>query len=474
MIELPQVTVIIADTKNYAGAINAIKKTLEQIKPAGVIWFTDRNDLVLDGVEIRKISPFKNKADYSEFIIKSLGLTRIPTTHALIIQHDGYVIDGDMWDDEYLNYDYIGAPWLYPDSDRNVGNGGFSLRSHDLIHALTVDNEIKIVEPEDEVVGRLYRRYLEKKHNIKFAPEELAHKFSYELHEPYGKTFGFHGRFHPPFKPIVVVNRTGAMGDVIQVEPVLHAFWKQGYRVVLKTLPQFYSLFAAHYFPVESFDTLNKALPYKYVDLDMAYEITPKQLHLKSYYDIAGVEGEIRNPKLNFVSTPEIKIFKHPYVVIHIDRRPQPGRNVENIKWFEVTDLLKKKGYLVVQVGKNEHIELDAIQMNTVAEPMLAYLISGCDLFIGVDSGPSHIAVATGRQSIIFFGNVNPDYIHAEIGKKVWPINRHWANKVCDLPYCWHESITTTGQDCVVNIDEPPCANHDTNTLLYAIKEVLK
>jgi len=248
MIELPQVTVIIVDTKNYAGAIHAIKKTLEQIKPAETIWFTDRYDFDLPGVTISPIAPIKSKADYSRFIIKGLWQS-FKTSHCLVIQHDGYVINGSAWSDEFLKYDYIGAPWLYPDQDRNVGNGGFSLRSKELQIILTHE-DVEIIEPEDEIIGRLYRRWLEERWSVKFAPEELAHKFSYELHEPYGPTFGFHGGFHPPFKPIVVVNRTGAMGDVIQVEPVLHAFHKQGYRVVLKTMPQFYSLFANHYFPV--------------------------------------------------------------------------------------------------------------------------------------------------------------------------------------------------------------------------------
>lgn len=466
MIELPQITVIIVDTLNYSQAIYAIKKTLEQIKPAKVVWFTDRTFDLAD-VEIRHIAPLKSKADYSRFIIKGLAQA-FETSHCLVIQHDGYVLDGSVWKPEFLNYDYIGAPWLYPD-DRNVGNGGFSLRSLVLQTALGQDDDIEVIEPEDEIIGRLYRRYLEQKWDIKFAPEEIAHQFAYELHEPYGRTFGFHGNFHPPFRDIVVVNRTGALGDVIQVEPVLHHFWKQGCRVVLKTLPQFYSLFREHYFPVESFDTLNKALPYRYVDLDMAYEINPKQLHLKSYYEIAGIDGEIRNPKLSCFTTEENKIFKQKYAVIHIDEREQPHRNVSGINWSFIITILTEWGYLVVQVGKNNHYEIPgAIQMRTLAEPMLVYVISGCDLFIGCDSGPSHISVATGRKSIIFFGSVNPAYIH-----KDWSNIQPIYQTVCDKPFCWHETIGTTGSDCYIDKDPPPCAKFETKQLLDAINTML-
>jgi len=471
MIELPNVTVIIVDTKNYAGAIHAIKKTLEQIKPAETIWFTDRGGFDLPGVTISPIAPIKSKADYSRFIIKGLAQA-FKTSHCLVIQHDGYVINGDAWDNEFLKYDYIGAPWLYQD-ERNVGNGGFSLRSLTLQTALWQDDSIEIVEPEDEIIGRLYRRHLEYKWDIKFAPEYVAHRFSYELHEPYGKTFGFHGDFHPPFRPIVVVNRTGAMGDVIQVEPVLHAFHKQGCRVVLKTLPQFYALFAAHYFPVESYDTFNKALPYEYVDLDMAYEVTPKQLHLKSYYEISGIHGEIRNAKLNYRATSEIKIFKQKYAVVHVDRREQPHRNADHVSWWKVTDHLKSKGYLVVQVGRNEGLNLEAIQMNTVEVPMMAYVIAGCDLFVGVDSGPSHVAVATGRKSVILFGSVNPNYIHADF-EKIRPVVVHSQDKpVCATPFCWHDSISTTGRDCYINSFRPPCTEFGSERIINAINELI-
>lgn len=467
MIELPQVTVIIVDTLNYAGAICAIKKTLEQIKPAKTVWFTDRM-FDLPNVEIRHIEPLKSKSDYSRFIIKGLA-EAFETSHCLVIQHDGYVLDGSVWDNDFLNYDYIGAPWLYPD-DRNVGNGGFSLRSLRLQTTIWHDDFIEIVEPEDECIGRLFRRYLEHKWNIKFAPEDVAHRFSYELHEPYSKTFGFHGYFHPPFRPIVVVNRTGAMGDVIQTEPVLHAFWKLGYRVVLKTLPQFYSLFATHYFPIESFETLNKRLPYKYVDLDMAYEVKPKQLHLKSYYEIAGIQEEVRNPILNYKADISIKFFKQKCAVIHLDKREQASRNIQGIDWSYIVAALKGRGYLVVQISKNEHqIAAGAIQINTVAEPMLAYIISGCDLFIGVDSGPSHIAVATGRKSILFFGSVNPDYIHAD--KSNMAVLHNHENKPCEKRFCWHETIGTTGTKCYIDDANPPCNKFDTKQLLEAINK---
>jgi ADP-heptose:LPS heptosyltransferase len=473
MIELPDVTIIIADTKNYGRAAYAIVKTLEQIKPAKTVWLTDI-DYNHPDVDVVKINPINSKAEYSEILIKRLS-HYFTTYHCLVIQHDGYVINGDQWKDEYLEYDYIGAPWLYPDTDRNVGNGGFSLRSHRLQTYMEYDSSIEIVEPEDEVIGRLYRRYLENKYGLSYAPEDIADTFSYELRTPICKTFGFHGYFHAPYQETIMITREGAGGDVISLEPVLHYYHKKGYRVVLNTLPQFFSLFANHYFKVHHPGELDDRLKYKEINLDLSYEAKPKQLHLKSYFEACGIpesEMELRAPKLNYAATEDIKLFKQKYVIFHIDRTETRNRDAETA-WWKITDYLKKKGYLCVQIGKNEHVELDAIQLNTVAEPMLAYVIAGCSLFIGIDSGPSHIAVATGRKAILFFGSVNPKYIHPDL-TNIRVITQHKPGLyVCSKPFCWHETSGTRGEDCILDKEQPPCISYDSNEVIDAINELL-
>jgi ADP-heptose:LPS heptosyltransferase len=473
MIELPQVTVIIADTKNYGRAAYAIVKTLEQITPAKVVWLTDI-DYDHPSVEVIKIPPIKDKADYSRIMTKDLT-KYFQTPYCLTIQHDGYCIHGEAWNDEFYNWDFIGAPWVYSDPERNMGNDGFGLKSKRLCDILANDPFIEIVEPCDEILGRLYRRYLEQKYDIKYAPEELADTFSYELRTPICKTLGFHGYFHTPYQETVMITREGACGDVISLEPVLHYYHKKGYRVVLNTLPQFFSLFQSNYFKLHHPSELDGRLKYREINLDLSYEAKPKQLHLKSYFEACGIpesEMEIRAPKLNYEATEDIKFFKQKYVVVHIDRRETRNRDAETA-WWKITDYLKSKGYLCVQVGKNEHVELDAIQLNTVAEPMLAYVISGCDLFIGIDSAPSHIAVATGRKSIIFFGSVDPEYIHPDLTNVRVITNHNKETPLCSSPYCWHSVSSTRGPDCIEDIEQPPCISYKSESVINAINELL-
>ena len=114
----------------------------------------------------------------------------------MLIQFDGFVIGGKKaWRKEFLEYDYIGAPWNYHDG-RNVGNGGFSLRSKKLLQVLADSAEIQKFHPEDNLIGREYRPLSESK-GIKFPSEELAWKFAIECGDKYGWTykgqFGFHG-----------------------------------------------------------------------------------------------------------------------------------------------------------------------------------------------------------------------------------------------------------------------------------------
>ena len=193
MIKLPDVTLVCIDCKYYVHAARAILMSSKDIEFREILFFSDipfvKNPEKVRCIEIPSI---KNKMDYSYFVINNLP-DYIKTSHVLIIQYDGYVINPELWDNDWLNYDYIGAPWWY--EERNVGNGSFSLRS---LRSSKIVKEIagKNCHPEDDYICRTLRPQLEKK-GIKFAPEEVAEKFSIELNAKHpvfkNDTFGFHG-----------------------------------------------------------------------------------------------------------------------------------------------------------------------------------------------------------------------------------------------------------------------------------------
>lgn len=466
MLNLPTVTLVCIDTVNYGPAINAINKSLELITPAKTIFFTDIS-CDLPGIEVVNIKHLYSKKDYSKFMMKELG-KHIDTEHLLVIQWDGYVLDASAWDDEFLKYDYLGALWLYNDGHAN-GNGGFSLRSTKLHKILAEDRFILPGAFEDDMICRTYRDYLEQKYDIKFAPDELCEKFSFELRRPRQETFGFHSFFHQPFKEHIVIKRPGAMGDVIQVEPILEYFHKLGHPVVLETTPSFYNVFAMHHFPVIDYRKFDNTVRHRVINLEMGYEITPKQLHIRSYFEMAGIKDYIiRNPKLNYKLTKESRLFKQKYVVIHIDNRETSHRNQFGINWRKVREYLEATGYLVIQIGKNEHDDA-GIEFNCVTELMLMWVIAGADLMIAVDSGPSHIAVALDKKCVLLFGSVNPEFIHADMSK----IKVLQSSCPIQNDHCWHSQVSTVGVECPVSKKNPPCCVYDTDRLIKLINEQL-
>lgn len=172
-----------------------------------------------DYIEHIPCSPF-SYLEYNLFLLYSLA-ELIETDFALVVQSDGWVMNGENWDNQFFEYDYIGSPipifidvnnnekiyfldfWLnhynnMPDNISEPQNGGFSLRSKKLLEAprklnlkwnisapnLFNSSPIKLtwknnLHNEDIFLSATKRNTLEKS-GIKFAPREIAAKFSVE------------------------------------------------------------------------------------------------------------------------------------------------------------------------------------------------------------------------------------------------------------------------------------------------------
>lgn len=229
-LSLPTVTLFGADGKDTARLETAAQLSQQHIQFGAVVLIGEDSAWQLNSREA-----------YSEFMIKYLD-QKIKTDHALVIQYDGYVLNWEAWRDEWLQYDYIGAPWWYKDG-KNVGNGGFSLRSKKLISILATDPEIKQTHPEDHHICRTYRAHLEKKHGIKFAPEHVAADFSIEGWKGdrnYNGQFGFHG--HAVNKPAptigtktpepLIINQFQGIGDILFSMELVREWIREGHKIL--------------------------------------------------------------------------------------------------------------------------------------------------------------------------------------------------------------------------------------------------
>lgn len=195
-VKLKEVTLCCVDTRSPSLALRAMKLCMANIDFGECIfwgpkWYDPTPDLSnCDAVTYIGIEDLSNIHSYSEFMLRGLP-SHIGTSHALIVQWDGYITNANLWRDDFLSYDYIGAPWYIRHCPAQVGNGGFSLRSKRLLEAvagLTAD----YTTPEDETICKTFRNTLETNHRMQFAPVGVAEDFSCE----YGKwrdAFGFHG-----------------------------------------------------------------------------------------------------------------------------------------------------------------------------------------------------------------------------------------------------------------------------------------
>jgi Protein of unknown function (DUF5672) len=191
----PRLAIAIADTDQHVLAAQALTQTLRGVEPAQVLVFSDRPDPWPGGCDWIRIDPIRRIDTYNRLITADLA-EHLRADHVLVIQYDGFLLNPSCYDPAFLAHDYIGAPWPEP-GPHSVGNGGFSLRSRRLVDAVARLPYPDSKTPEDVFIGRHSRPALEQQ-GLRFAPRELAQRFSLEWPLVPHATWGFHGVFHLP------------------------------------------------------------------------------------------------------------------------------------------------------------------------------------------------------------------------------------------------------------------------------------
>ena len=190
---LPDVTLVAVSDVAIAATARALAISQQGLRFAETLLLTSREAPPGLCATSRAIEPIASREAYSRFMLRDLH-RHIATSHALCVQWDGYVLDPARWDPEFLEYDYIGAPWLHFGDGMRVGNGGFSLRSARLLEACATLDVAD--EAEDMAICRTHRPVLEQRFGMRFAPADLARRFAFERAAPNHDEFGFHGAFN--------------------------------------------------------------------------------------------------------------------------------------------------------------------------------------------------------------------------------------------------------------------------------------
>lgn len=215
--KIKNTTICCIDTKNKIEALIALDKSIKDISFEKYYFFTDDIDdikisrfenLSKVNLEIFYIPTIPSKSEYSKFCLVDLN-KYISTDFCLTIQHDGYIINPECWTNEFLNFDYIGAPWPPDWGYKNrIGNGGFCMKSKKFLQTCSAifsnfDFNLEISRDkydisinEDFLACNIYYDEMLLK-GIKFADLQTSSLFSIEhpIPEMKNKTFGFHDYF---------------------------------------------------------------------------------------------------------------------------------------------------------------------------------------------------------------------------------------------------------------------------------------
>ncbi|MBO6515817.1 MAG: hypothetical protein JJ975_04625 [Bacteroidia bacterium] len=275
----------------------------------------------------------------------------------------------------------------------------------------------------------------------------------------------------------VYIHRDQGMGDVIWIAPLVSHYLDLGCKVTV--VSRFANIFEQH--PrIKRVGKASRFLRLKlrlfkllrvptYIDLNNSYEQEPMLHPVDAYSKRAGVHLVSRLPSaqlfLKHRSEPEAG--EKGSIAFHIQAPSQKlsYRNVHGVDWLKLALAMEELGYSCV--------ELVAAEAGT--KPILSkYVVHGVDnlfaqldsfsYFVGLDSGPSHVAQVLGKPSVIFYGSVNPN-LRSHVGETLA------LQQPCDLAGCYHATKGYEGTPCVYENDQttPPCCTFTTDDVLLKV-----
>src|SRR5207248_6644946 len=108
---LPELTLVAVTSVAPQATIEALEASMREADFAEVLFLSDQPPPKASSAPTwRPIERLGSRADYSRFMLHNLS-EHVATSHALCVQWDGFVLNGQCWNPRFLHYDYIGAVW---------------------------------------------------------------------------------------------------------------------------------------------------------------------------------------------------------------------------------------------------------------------------------------------------------------------------------------------------------------------------
>jgi glycosyltransferase involved in cell wall biosynthesis len=206
-IRLPNVTLVAMATRNVEETLQALVYSCQGIEFGSVKLLSHYTPFGMDGdITFCRIDKIKDIDEWSYKIVYELN-DYIKTDFALLVHADGFVVNPLSWRQEFLNYDYVGAPWPLPKdsfSYRDINNNivrvgnSVSLRSKRLLELPTVEQipwEADHGYFNEDGFICVKNKHIFEARGMNFAPLDVAKHFSHEVMIPEVqgiKPFAFH------------------------------------------------------------------------------------------------------------------------------------------------------------------------------------------------------------------------------------------------------------------------------------------
>lgn len=194
-LHLPSVTMVATDTFMPERTMKALRLAADSVEFAEIVLvclpgFVPKEPL--RGLRLFYVDITDARRKREEFLVGRMAET-YATPFCLHMEWDAGIGNSYSWNSDWLQYDFIGAPWPFNDN-HVVGNTGFALMSKAFNQATSevADLHCDELDTSDYYMCRTLRPTLEKRF-IRFAPKEVAAKFSCE-NVPYVEQFGWHGK----------------------------------------------------------------------------------------------------------------------------------------------------------------------------------------------------------------------------------------------------------------------------------------
>jgi|TARA_R110000824_G_scaffold164685_10_gene341054 ADP-heptose:LPS heptosyltransferase/SAM-dependent methyltransferase len=278
------------------------------------------------------------------------------------------------------------------------------------------------------------------------------------------------------------IKRTIGMGDVVVVEPIIRKLrekFPQASITLYTHTPKVVEYFESK--PDEVIEIDQNSVPFdvladkdhqvKY-DLDLSYESRENVSFIDGYAEVASVEFEDEQDKhVRLMYDKDPLIVDKKYAVVVADGSAWPGKTwgVDNYK--EVIKWLQERDYEVVETGA-EHTDITSDEYHECDFKVMMNLIAHCDLFVGGDNGPMHIARGFNKPCVLIAGAARPYYTTPNRDNVVY-VEDH-TSKGLGIKHKTFLTISDKGINFVPNFDEEPTCGLKNIKPLHVMRAIEK